>query len=223
MSSDIPVHERPAGLALYGYFRSSASFRVRIALNLKGLRAEYHAIHLLRGEQHAPGHLALNPQGLVPVLVHEGRVIRQSLAIVEYLDEIAPLPPLLPGNAYGRARAREIAYAIACDIHPLSNLRVLRHLETTSSFGDAEKRAWQRHWMTRGFGALERLLSAESGRFCVGETPTIADLCLIPQLANARRVDFDLSAYPRLTGIEAVCMTLPAFADAAPQRQADAE
>jgi maleylacetoacetate isomerase len=213
--------------ALYGYFRSSAAFRVRIALNLKGIAAEQIPVHLLRGggEQHGGDYRALNPQGLVPTLVHDGHAIGQSLAIIEYLDEIKPEPPLLPRETLGRARVRQIAYAIACDIHPLNNLRVLLYLRDKFAVDEPTRAEWQRHWMAKGFAALETLLagSPETGAYCHGDAPTLADICLIPQLANARRVELDLSAYPTLTRIETHALSHPAFEAALPKNQPDAE
>jgi maleylacetoacetate isomerase len=211
---------------LYDYFRSSAAYRVRIALNLKGLSPEREFIHLRKGAQRGDEFLGLNPHGLVPVLVtDEGQVLTQSLAIVEYLDETVPSPPLLPRDAAGRARVRAIAQAIACDIHPIDNLRVLRYLVHTVGVEEAQKDAWYKYWIDVGLEALESTLSREpaTGRFCHGDAPTLADICLVPQLANARRVDMDLSPYPTLARIDAACQQLPAFADAAPQRQPDFE
>jgi maleylacetoacetate isomerase len=213
--------------ALYGYFRSSAAFRVRIALNLKGIRPDLHFVHLLKdgGQQHYDAYKKLNPQELIPTLVHDGHTLTQSLAIIEYLDEIVPEPPLLPAAPAGRARARAIAYAIACDIHPVNNLRVNQYLKAT--FGaDAEAQAsWQRHWIGIGFTAIETMLatSRETGAYCHGDTPTLADICLIPQMANARRVKLDLTPYPTLVRIEAHALTTPAFDAAQPKNQPDAE
>lgn len=213
--------------ALYGYFRSSAAFRVRIALNLKGISAEAIPVHLLRGggEQHGKTYMALNPQGLVPALMHDGHVIAQSLAIIQYLDEIRPEPPLLPREPLARARVRRIAYAVACDIHPLNNLRVLLYLRDRFDADEATRADWQRHWMAKGFAALETLVatSPETGAYCHGDAPTLADICLVPQLANARRVEFDLSPYPTLTRIEAHALSHPAFEAALPKNQPDAE
>jgi len=213
--------------ALYGYFRSSAAFRVRIALNLKGLAAKPKFVHLLRdgGEQHGPAYRAVNPQELIPTLAHDGHAIGQSLAIIEYLDEIRPEPPLLPREPLGRARVRQIAYAIACDIHPLNNLRVLLYLRDSFGADEAKRAEWQRHWMAKGFGALETLLATapETGAYCHGNSPTLADVCLIPQLANARRVDLDLAPYPTLLRIEAHALAVPAFDAALPKNQPDAE
>ncbi len=215
------------GFTLYGYFRSSAAFRARIALNLKGIAPEQRFVHLLRdgGEQHGAAYRTLNPQELIPALVHDGHTITQSLAIVEYLDEIVPEPPLLPRDAAGRARVRSLAYQIACDVHPVNNLRVLRYLRRTLQQDDAAIAAWQRHWMALGFAALEAVLArdGETGAFCHGDAPGLADLCLVPQMANARRVELDLTPYPTLTRIEARALAHPAFDAALPKNQPDAE
>jgi len=213
-------------MKLYDYFRSSAAYRVRIALNLKGLAPERVFIHLRKGAQRNEDYLAVNPQGLVPALVtDDGTVLTQSLAIIEYLDELVPSPPLLPGKAVDRARVRSLALAIACDIHPIDNLRVLRYLLHTVGVEEAQKDAWYKYWIDIGLEALEISVAGNpaTGRFCHGDTPTLADVCLVPQLANARRVDMDLSPYPTLTRIEAACQALPAFAAAAPGKQPDAE
>ncbi|WP_183634934.1 maleylacetoacetate isomerase [Niveibacterium umoris] len=213
-------------MKLYTYFRSSAAYRVRIALNLKGLTPEMVPVHLVRGggEQRQPAFLALNPQGLVPALEDEGHVLTQSLAIIEYLDETHPVPPLLPGDPAGRARVRAIAQSIACEIHPLNNLRVLGYLTGTLGVTDAQKHAWCRHWVQTGFAALEARLATDpaTGRYCHGEAPTLADCLLVPQLFNARRFEVDLAPYPTLCRIEAACLALDAFVAAAPERQADA-
>ena len=212
---------------LYGYFRSSAAFRVRIALNLKGRGAEQKTVHLLRGggEQHGTDYKAVNPQELVPTLVHDGDTIGQSLAIIEYLDEIWPDPPLLPREPKSRARVRQLSYIIACDIHPLNNLRMLLYLRDRFSIGEEARAEWQRHWISLGFSTLETLLSQspKTGQFCHGDTPTLADICLVPQMANARRVNLDLTAYPTLVRIEAQALALPAFEAALPKNQPDAE
>jgi maleylacetoacetate isomerase len=213
--------------ALYGYFRSSAAFRARIALNLKGIKPELRFVHLLRngGEQHTPEYKALNPQELIPSLVHDGHTITQSLAIIEYLNEIVPEPPLLPLDAYGRARCRELAYAVACDIHPVNNLRVGQYIKRTFKTQDEDVFSWQRHWITVGFDALEKMLSSSprTGKFCHGDTPTIADICLIPQVANARRVKLEIGTWPTIARIEAHALTHPAFDAALPKNQPDAE
>ncbi len=209
---------------LYDYFRSSAAYRVRIALNLKGLPYDHASVHLTKGEQRAEAYVAINPQGLVPTLVDDGATLTQSLAIVEYLDERHPQPPLLPAAPADRARVRAIALAIACDIHPLNNLRVLKYLTGVLKVGDDAKNAWYRHWIDVGLTALERQLAADpaSGSYCHGETPTLADVCLVPQLANARRMAVPLEAHPTLLRIDENCRRLDAFARAAPEQQPDA-
>ena len=214
-------------MKLYDYFRSSAAYRVRIALNLKGVEPDERTfVHLRMGGQRAQDYLALNPQGLVPALaLDDGSVLTQSLAIVEFLDETYPQPPLLPSSATERARVRAIALQIACDIHPLDNLRVLNYLVGTLGLAREQKDGWYRYWIDTGFEALEKTLSrdAQTGRFCHGDAPTLADICLVPQIANARRFGIDLSPYPTLTRIESACNELPAFATAAPAKQPDAE
>ncbi len=211
-------------MLLYDYFRSSAAFRVRIALNLKGLAAERRYVHLVRGEQRKPEYLAENPQGLLPMLVVGDRRLIQSLAILEYLDEKHPLPPLLPVGLEDRASVRSIALAIACDIHPLNNLRVLKRLKNELSLDDAQRDAWYAHWVREGFTALEpTLAAAATGRFCHGDTPTLADVCLVPQVFNAQRFKVPLEGFPRILAIHAACLEIPAFADAQPSRQPDAE
>ena len=210
-------------MILYDYFRSSAAFRVRIALNLKGLQAERRFIHLRRGEQRAPRYLELNPQGFVPMLVVGERRLTQSLAIIEYLEERHPLPPLLPVGAEDRAWVRAVALAIACDIHPINNLRVLQHLARTLDIEEPRRDEWYRHWVREGFGPIEAQLAERSGRFCAGGEPTLADVCLVPQVFNAQRLDVDMSPYPRIRAIHEACMQVPAFADAQPSRQPDAE
>jgi len=211
-------------MKLYSYFRSSAAYRVRIALNLKHLRPEYAYIHLLKDEQRSPEYLDLNPAGLVPLLVDGSQRISQSVAIIEYLEEKHPAHPLLPASPGDRARVRSIALAIACDIHPLNNLRVLKYLTTVLKISEQQKIEWYAHWVHEGLLALETQLAEDpqTGRFCHGDTPTLADVCLIPQLANARRVSMDLALFPTLLRIEEACNALPAFADAAPAKQADA-
>lgn len=212
-------------LVHYTYFRSSAAFRTRIALNLKGLKVDEVFVHLRKNEQMAADYLALNPQGLVPTLVHNGHAIVQSLAIIEYLDEVFPEPPFLPRDALGRARVRGIAYAAACDIHPVNNLRVRRYLLHELKHSEEEVLAWQVHWMKLGFEALETMLAnaKETGRFCHGDQPTLADICLIPQIANARGAEMDLRPYPTLKCIEKAAYELPAFMAALPKNQPDAE
>ncbi len=211
-------------LTLHNYFRSSAAYRVRIALNLKGLSYEYLPVHLVKDEHRMEAYRAINPQALVPLLVDDGGKISQSMAIIEYLDEKVPQPPLLPATPEGRARVRSIAQAIACDIHPLNNLRVLKYLVGPLGVSEDAKNAWYRHWIEVGLTALETELAADArtGAFCHGDAPTLADICLVPQLANARRNSIVIDPYPTLAEIEAHCLALDAFARAAPERQPDA-
>jgi len=210
-------------MKLHGYFRSGASYRVRIAFNLKGLSAEQVSHHLRKGEHRAPDYLAINPQGLVPALQNdEGIVLTQSLAIIEWLDEIHPQTPLLPKDPLRRAQVRAFAQAIACDTHPIQNLKILARLRELG-LPEEQVTGWAA-WANRdGLAACEKLIEREAGPFCFGEAPTLADLCLVPQLANARRFGVDLAAFPRLLQAEAAAKALKAFADAAPERQADAE
>jgi maleylpyruvate isomerase len=212
-------------MKLFGYYRSSAAYRVRIALNLKGLEVDHRFVHLRKGEQSAPEYGALNPQGLVPMVIDGPQVLTQSLAIIEYLEETHPEPALLPKEPIERARVRAIAQAIACDIHPLNNLRVLRYLIGPLKVSDEAKNEWYRHWVVEGLTALERSLTpaAGTGTFCHGDKPTLADICLVPQVYNAERADVDLSLFPRITKIVAACRELRAFQDADPAKQADAE
>ena len=213
-------------MKLYDYFRSSAAFRVRIALNLKGLQPEREFVHLRKNVQRSNVYLELNPQGLVPAMATDGGdVLTQSLAIIEYIDEICPVPPLLPGTPGERARIRGIALEIACDIHPLNNLRVLQYLKNTLGTSEQQKDGWYKYWIDVGLEALETRLARDpaTGRFCHGEAPTLADICLVPQLANARRMNLDVSPFPTLVRIEAACLALPAFLAAAPAAQPDAE
>ncbi|MCW2248846.1 maleylpyruvate isomerase [Azospirillum fermentarium] len=211
---------------VYGYFRSSAAFRVRIALNLKGLSPDLHFIHLRKGDQNTPAYRAINPQGLIPALVDDdGTCLTQSLAIIEYLDERHPHPPLLPTDPAARARVRAVALAIACDIHPLNNLKVLNHLRDAFGIDDAGRQRWYAHWIAEGLTAVEALLAAspDTGPFCHGASPTIADIVLVPQVFNAQRMDCPLDAYPTIRTIVERCRALPAFHDAEPARQPDAE
>jgi maleylpyruvate isomerase len=210
-------------MKLHGYFRSSAAYRVRIALNLKGVQVQHAAHRLRQGEQHTAEYLALNPQGLVPTLeLGSAEVLSQSLAIIEWLDETRPEPPLLPSDPVRRARVRAFALAISCDIHPIQNLKVLNKLRSLG-IGEEEVLGWAA-WVNReGLEACEVLAAREPGPFCFGDTPTLADICLVPQLANARRFKVDVSRFPRLLTAEAAAMTLPAFLDAAPERQHDTE
>jgi maleylpyruvate isomerase len=209
-------------MKLHGYFRSSASYRVRIALNLKGLSADHLPHHLRKGEQRDPAYLAINPQGLVPTLQDGSAIITQSLAIIEWLDETHPEPPLLPKDPLHRAKVRAFAMALACDTHPLQNLKVLRRLRELG-LSEEQVTGWAAWANREGLAACETLIAAEPGPFCFGATPTMADLCLVPQLANARRFGVDLGAFPRLLKAEAAAKDLKAFADAAPERQPDAE
>ncbi len=213
-------------MRLYTYFRSSAAYRVRIALNYKGLSYESVPVNL-RGpvsEQRSPGYLKLNPQGLVPLLEDGGQVLRQSVAIIEYLEETHPRPALLPAGAIARATVRALTLAIACDIHPLNNLRVLNYLRGPLGCEQARVDAWYAHWIAEGFAALETEAARGSGdgRHLYGDTVTLADVCLVPQMYNARRMNCDLAGYPTLRSIEAHLTGLPAFAAAAPEGQADA-
>jgi maleylpyruvate isomerase len=211
-------------MILYDYFRSSAAYRVRIALNLKGLAAEHRFVHLRRGEQRDAAYLELNPQGLVPTLTIGHRRLTQSLAIIEYLEEKHPNPPLLPPGPEDRAWVRSIALAIACDIHPLNNLRVLKYLESPLALDAPKRDEWYRHWIREGFAAIEKQL-AERGesRFCFGDTPSLADVCLVPQVANSRRLSVPLDPYPRIRAIDAACLALPEFDRARPENNPDAE
>jgi maleylpyruvate isomerase len=211
----------PAG-TLYGYFRSTAAYRVRIALNLKGLGAEHRFVHLRKGEQNSAAFHAVHPAGLVPVWVEGELTLGQSLAIIEYLDETHPQPPLLPADPRGRAVAREIAQMVACDIHPIGNLRVLNHL-ASMGVDEAGRTAWSQHWIRTGFAAIEARLAALPGPFALGAKPTLADICIVPQIFNARRFGVDLAPYARIRGIDAAAAANAAFAAAEPGRQPDAE
>ena len=212
-------------MKLYGYFRSSAAFRVRIALNLKRLDYDSASIHLRRGDQRRPEFLGVNPQGLVPALESGGQTLIQSLPIIEYIDETYPEPPLLPSDAAGRARVRALAAIVACDIHPLNNLRVLRYLQRSLGHDEAAIEAWYNHWIDAGFVAFERMLAGDrrTGEFCHGDRPGLADITLVPQVVNAQRYRLDLAPYPTVTRIFETCMQLEAFAAAHPERQADRE
>lgn len=208
---------------LYSYFRSSAAYRVRIALNIKGLVYQQRSIRLLKGEQRSASFMALNPQGLVPVLDDGGIVLNQSLAICEYLDEAYPdTVPLLPRDTVLRAQARAIAQWVASEIHPLNNLRVLTYLTDTLELGEQRKSEWYHHWIEQGFIALEHMLGQFSGRYALGDQITLADICLVPQVFNAERFSVDLTHYPRLTQVVAALNELPAFVAAHPTQQPDA-
>lgn len=208
-------------MKLYTFFNSSASYRVRIALNLKGLAHEAIGVNLRSGAQHSADFLALNPAGLVPALVDGETHLSQSLAIIDHLDRIQPEPLLVPADGPARGQVLEITQLIACDIHPLNNLRVLKYLTGELGLSEAQKNAWYAHWIAEGFNALEALLPDHDG-WCVGAAPTLADCCLVPQVANAERMKIDLSAWPRIRHIAAFARQHPAFIQAEPQRQSDA-
>jgi maleylpyruvate isomerase len=221
-----PDRQDARPVVLHNYFRSSTSFRVRAALALKGVPYAYRAFHLRRGEQRGPDYLALNPQGLVPTLSwSDGNDYSQSLAIIEFIDETLPQPPLLPADRPGRARVRALAQMIALDLHPLNNLRVLAHLKAEFGADEAALARWFRHWVAESFEPLEARLvgEPETGRFCHGDAPTLADICLAAQVINNARFQIEMSAYPTIARIHANCMALPAFQAAAPENQPDAE
>ena len=210
-------------MKLYNYFRSSASFRVRIALQLKGLAYEYVPVHLVKGEQRSADLAALAAEHLVPVLeLEDGRRLTQSMAIIEYLDETHPQPALLPGDAIGRARVRALAQIVACEVHPLNNLRVLKYLVHELKADEPAKNAWYRHWVDLGLQAYEAHLAEQPGAFSHGDAPTLADCCLVPQIFNAQRFDCDLSGLPRTMAVFDACMKLPAFQRAQPSACPDA-
>ena len=214
-------------LKLYTYFRSSAAYRVRIALNLKGLSYQSIPVHLLRsgGEHLEDSYRAINPGALVPSLQDGAATLTQSLAILEYLEEVYPDIALLPNDVLGRARVRALALIVACDIHPLNNLRVLKYLKGSLQLSEEVRTQWYLHWVQEGLGTIEAHLARDSqtGTFCHGDTPTLADCCLIPQIYNAQRYQVDLSPYPTIAGIHARCAELPAFVNAHPEQQADFE
>jgi maleylpyruvate isomerase len=214
-------------MKLYTYFRSSAAYRVRIALNLKGLQYEAIPVHLLRngGEQLQEQYRAINPSGLVPAFQDDYITLTQSMAILEYLDDEYPQVPIMPEDAAGRARVRELAQIIACDIHPVNNLRVLRYLVHELGVSEEKKTEWYRHWLVNGLEVLEKHLARDpsAGPLCHGHTPTIADCCLVPQVFNAQRYGIDVSVYPNIARINAQCVALPAFVVAHPSNQPDAE
>lgn len=207
-------------MILYGFAFSSASYRVRIALALKNARATQVNVKLREGEHRQADYLTLNPQGFVPALrLDDGRMLTQSAAIIEYLEETIPEPPLLPREPAERAHVRALCQLVACDIHPLNNLRVLKYLEDPLGLEQGARELWYRHWVQAGFAALEQFLARSAGRFCVGDSPSMADVYLVPQVFNARRFATDLAPYPRIVAIDAACRELPAFAGAAPERQ----
>lgn len=212
---------------LYTYWRSSAAYRVRIALNIKGVEYESRPVHLVRGggEQHSPAYRQINPQKLVPALVHEDRIYTQSLALIEYLEEKYPEPPLMPRDPGDRARVRGLAQMVACDIHPLNNSRVQKFLTAEFGLDDEHKLTWYRHWIALGFEAIEAKLDQDgyTGRFCHGDTVGLADACLVPQVYNAERFGCDVSIYPTIARINAACLELDAFLRAAPESQPDAD
>ena len=211
-------------MKLYGFSRSSAAYRVRIALGLKGLSYDYVSIHLAKGEQYNPEYGSVNPQNLVPVLEDEGSLLYQSLAIIQYLEETHPQPRLIPAAPLERNRVRSLALIVACEIHPLNNTRVLNYLTGNLGLTEDQKREWYRHWVKTGFTALEKRLATEpwTGRFCHGDTPGFADISLVPQVANANRFKVDLTAFPTIVRINAECLKLEAFKKAAPENQPDA-
>ena len=214
-------------MKLYTYFRSSAAYRVRIALNLKGLAYQAIPVHLLKsgGEQFQLEYRAVNPAALIPALDDDGAIVTQSLAIIDYLEQTHPAAALLPPDALGRARVRALALAVACDIHPLGNLRVLKYLVQVLKIGEDAKLEWARHWVGLGLAGIETQLAndAQTGRFCHGDTPTMADCCLVPQVFNALRFELDMTPYPTIMRIVATCNELPAFSAAHPAQQPDAE
>ncbi|WP_105104310.1 maleylacetoacetate isomerase [Microbulbifer pacificus] len=208
-------------MELHGYFRSSASYRVRIALNLKGLHYDYHPVNLLKSEQREPAYRSLNPQGLVPAVIEAGHVFTQSLAILEWLEEQHPEPALLPRDPLTRAHVRALSYNIACDIQPLQNLRVLKYLQSELAASEEQKIDWIRHWIDGGFQALEVQLKQGPAPFAGGDTPGMFECCLMPQIYNAERFGMDMERYPHLARIAGNCATLPAFERARPENQPD--
>ncbi|WP_135079669.1 maleylacetoacetate isomerase [Terasakiella sp. SH-1] len=211
-------------MKLYDYWRSSASYRLRIALNLKNIPYEHICVHLVKGggQQHSADYKAKNPQGFVPALeLEDGTILTQSMAILEYLDETHPTPALLPSDALGRAEVRSLAQVIASDIHPVNNLRILKYLAGELGVADEQKMTWYRHWITKGFEALEARLGNTG--FCYGDSPTLADICLIPQVYNAHRFNVDMTPFPKISAINENCLKIEAFDKAVPENQPDAE
>ena len=211
-------------MKLYSYFRSSAAYRVRIALNYKGIEYQQQAVNLLTQQEEEAAYQAVNPQKMVPVLEHDGAMFFQSMAILEYLEETFPQKPILPAAASDKAQVRALANIVACDIHPLNNLRVLRYLAEHYDADEQAKADWYRHWIEQGFAAFEKHLAATSnGQFCFGDQPGMADMLLIPQVYNARRFEVDMSAYPLIESVEQHCLTLESFIQAMPENQPDAQ
>jgi len=210
-------------MKLYSYFRSSAAYRVRIALNLKALPYETEAVHLVKNEQQLASYRALNSSQLVPTLLDQDQTFTQSLSILEYLEERYPAKALLPKDLVERAKVHAFAQSIACDIHPINNLRVLKYLQNDLAISNEQKTLWYRHWILEGFHSLEMQLQHSNGQFCFGSQPTFADCCLIPQVYNAKRFKIDLSAFPKIESIYQHCLTLPAFLNATPEQQPDWE
>ena len=211
-------------MKLFTYFRSSAAYRVRIAINLKGMDVEQASIQLRRGEHLAPAYGSLNPQRMVPALLDGPNILTQSLAIIDYLEDLRPEPPLLPPDPIDRAFVRGVALAVACDIHPINNQRVLNHLAKSCGADEGARIAWSQHWIAEGFAAIESALAKRgAGNYCFGGGPTLADICLIPQVYNAERAGTDMTAYPIIRRINHTCLELPAFAKAGPERQPDAD
>jgi maleylpyruvate isomerase len=211
-------------MKIYGYFRSSAAFRLRIAMNLKGLSYDHNLINLQAGDHLSDSFRLINPQGRVPALDIEGDILTQSLAIIEYLEEVYPAPALLPQDALEKAKVRGVAGLIACDIHPLNNLAVLNYLRDQLEADEEARIAWYRHWVKEGFDGLEQILSSnvETGKFCFGDSPTVADICLVPQVVNAQRFNCDLDCYPTIRHIFEECIGLKEFSDAHPSNQPEA-
>ena len=207
-------------MKLYSYFRSSAAYRVRIAMNLKGIDYDMIPVNLLTGEQKSDDYKQLNAEGLVPALVTDQGLLTQSLAILEWLEEQYPDPSILPGDAWQRAQARSLACAVSCDIHPVNNLRVLKYLQNTMKHSDEDKISWYKHWIGTGFSALEKKLTGQP--YCYSQEPTIADICLVPQVFNALRFKVDMAVYPKISNVYKCCNQLQPFIDAAPENQPDA-
>lgn len=211
-------------MKLFTYFRSSAAYRVRIALNLKNLPAEHEVVWLTKGEQSADAYTQINPHGLVPTLVDNGQELGQSLAILEYLDELHPEPALLPQDPVERAQVRAMALLIACDIHPVNNLRILKYLKSELGHSQDEVDTWYRHWCDQGLAGLEAdILRRKPGKFCFGDSVTLADICLVPQVFNANRFNVDMSQYPNVARINDTCLQLPEFDQAQPMKQPESE